>query len=60
MPVGIIIAIVLSLPTIVASIYGMNVERPPGKHPLAFAIVMGLSLLMSILVAVIFWKKDWF
>ncbi|HLB48289.1 MAG TPA: magnesium transporter CorA family protein [Anaerolineales bacterium] len=52
--------IVLSLPTIVASIYGMNVELPLGKHPLAFAIVMGLSLLMSILVAVIFWKKDWF
>ncbi len=52
--------IVLSLPSLVASVYGMNVGLPLQSHPLAFVIVMSLSLAVSIAVGIIFWKKDWF
>jgi len=52
--------IILSLPTLVASIYGMNLGLPLSGHPFAFAIVMGFSLLISIIVAIIFWRRDWF
>jgi len=52
--------IVLSFPTIAASIYGMNVALPGGQAPGAFYVVMGLALLLSLLVAIIFWKRSWF
>ncbi|AFV10654.1 magnesium transport protein CorA [Thermacetogenium phaeum DSM 12270] len=38
------VTIVLSLPTIVASIYGMNVALPFQHSPLAFAGIMGVTL----------------
>jgi magnesium transporter len=46
--------IVLSFPTIVASIYGMNVALPGAKSPEAFFVVMGAALTLSLLVAVVF------
>ncbi len=52
--------IVLSFPTIVASIYGMNVALPGAKNPVAFFFVMGTALLLSVAVAVLFWKRKWF
>ena len=52
--------IVLSFPTIVASIYGMNVTLPGAKSPVAFFVVMGAAFCLSLLVAVIFWRRKWF
>jgi magnesium transporter len=54
------ITVMLALPTLVASIYGMNVGLPLQEHPLGFVIVMGVAVGLSALVAVIFWKRDWF
>jgi magnesium transporter len=54
------ITIVLSLPTIVASFYGMNVHLPLQEHPLAFIFTVGVSLSLCIIVIVIFIKRDWF
>ncbi len=53
------ITIVLSLPTMIASFYGMNVDLPLGDHPLAFLLTIGLSLLLSTSVAYLFMKRDW-
>jgi magnesium transporter len=53
------ITIVLSLPTMVASFYGMNVDLPIQQHPLAFIAVVLLSVGVSILVALIFARRDW-
>ncbi len=53
------ITIVLSLPTLVASLYGMNVELPLGNNPIAFLFVLGISLLLSLIVAWIFARRDW-
>ncbi|HLF28596.1 MAG TPA: magnesium transporter CorA family protein [Anaerolineae bacterium] len=54
------VTIVLSIPTIVASLYGMNVDLPFGAHALAFWLVLGVSAVIALLVVVIFWRKDWF
>ena len=54
------ITIVLSLPTMVASFFGMNVGLPFANISHAFGIVMGISLLISLGVAYVFYKRDWF
>lgn len=54
------LTIVLNVPTIVASFYGMNVNLPGEGHPLAFLTVIGLSLGLTALATFIFYKRNWF
>ena len=57
------VTIVMSIPTMVASFYGMNVNSrgmPFANHPYGFVIVLGFALALSLLVAYIFNKKDLF
>lgn len=57
------VTIVMSIPTMVASFYGMNVKSrgmPFANHPYGFVIVLGFALALSLLVAYIFNKKDLF
>ena len=57
------VTIVLSIPTMLARFYGMNVNShgmPFADSPYGFAIVLGLTLLLSLFVAYIFNKKDLF
>lgn len=54
------ITIVLSVPTMIASFYGMNVHVPFESHPYAFLFTLGLSFAISLTVVYIFWKHDWF
>lgn len=57
------VTIVMSIPTMVASFYGMNVNSrgmPFANHPYGFAIVLGFALALSLAVAYIFNKKDLF
>ena len=54
------ITIVLNLPAIVAAFYGMNVSLPGEQHPLAFMFVLGFSLALTSIAAIIFYKRDWF
>ena len=54
------ITIVVSLPTMVASFYGMNVDLPLSGYPWAFVAIIGIALLMSLLSVFVFWKRDWF
>ena len=57
------VTIVLSIPTMIASFYGMNVNShgmPFADSPYGFAIVLGLTLLLSLFVAYIFNEKDLF
>ncbi|HNT77969.1 MAG TPA: magnesium transporter CorA family protein [Anaerolineae bacterium] len=53
------ITIVLSLPTLVASLYGMNVGLPFENNPLAFLFILVLSVVLSVSVAWVFRKRDW-
>ncbi len=54
------ITIILMLPTLIASIYGMNVELPFQHSPYAFWITIGISLMLSVLSALIFLRKKFF
>ena len=52
------ITIVLSLPTLIASIWGMNVPLPFATNPYGFVIVCGISILLSILAFIWLKRKD--
>jgi magnesium transporter len=54
------VTIVLSLPTMIASFYGMNVNLPFQNHPFAFLLTLALSLAISLSVMYLFAKRDWF
>lgn len=53
------LTIVVSLPTLVASLYGMNVSLPGEGHPFAFLGILGFSLALTGTAAYIFYKRDW-
>ena len=46
--------ILLAVPTLIASIYGMNIPLPFQQHGNAFAIVMGVSCVLAILIGALF------
>ena len=50
--------IVLSLPTLIASIWGMNVPLPFATNPYGFGIVCGISILLSVVAFIWLKKKD--
>lgn len=52
------ITIVLSIPTLIASIWGMNVKLPFQEHPYGFLILIGITLGISLLAYFILRKKD--
>ena len=53
------ITIIVNLPTLFASFYGMNVNLPFMTHPYAFWIILGVSLLITFSVGYVFAKRDW-
>ncbi len=54
------ITIILSIPTLIASIYGMNVPLPFQEKPNAFAVLIVVMVAMSGLFTYIFYKKRYF
>jgi magnesium transporter len=54
------ITIILSLPALVTSIYGMNVPIPYANSPHAFYIPIVLSLIVSVVISWYFMKRKWF
>jgi len=54
------VTIVMSIPTMIGSFYGMNVPLPGQNSVWGLPIVLGVAGLITLLVAVIFRKKDLF
>jgi magnesium transporter len=54
------VTIVLSLPVLVTSFYGMNVNLPLQGHPLGFLVILVLTFVISLSAVYVFWKRDWF
>ena len=54
------ITIVLSFPTMIASIYGMNIDLPFQQSAHAFGIVMGISFALSLTSVWVLWKLKYF
>jgi magnesium transporter len=52
------VTIILMIPTLIASIYGMNVELPFQNTSYAFLFTMVLSLILSAFGIIIFWRKE--
>ena len=55
------ITIVLSIPTMIASFYGMNFDVLPGaKSPAGFYLTVGAALIIAFIIVLIFKKKKVF
>ena len=52
--------IILSLPTMVASFYGMNVSIPFQDYRYSFFIALTIAFILSSITAFIFWRKRFF
>jgi magnesium transporter len=53
------LAVILSMPLIVTSIYGMNIPLPLQKSSYALPVIMLFSLFLAVVVAFYFRHKDW-
>jgi len=54
------VTIIMSLPTMVASFYGMNVPIPFQNYPFSFFVAITISFILSSITAFVFWKKKFF
>ncbi|MCR5796904.1 MAG: magnesium transporter CorA family protein [Eubacterium sp.] len=55
------VTIVLSIPTMIASFYGMNFDNIPlGHNPFGFVIVVVVALFIALGVSLVFWRKNLF
>ena len=54
------LTVILALPTLIVSIYGMNIDLPFDKSPFAFAIVMGITFVVTITCVFLLWKRKFF
>ena len=54
------ISIILMIPTVIASLYGMNVPNNLQENPYGFWLVLSISPLVSVLGVLLFKKKNMF
>jgi magnesium transporter len=54
-----LITIAIMLPTLVVSIFSMNVRIPLEEHPHAFWMIAMLATASSITVGILWWKRKW-
>ena len=54
------ITIVLSIPTMISSFYGMNVKLPIASNPNTYFIILCISIVISVLIAIWLKKKKMF
>ncbi|MDD3190714.1 MAG: magnesium transporter CorA family protein [Candidatus Pacebacteria bacterium] len=54
-----ITTIILTVPTIISSIFGMNIPLPLANNPMAFFYIMSLTIVLSIILLVIIIKRRW-
>ena len=54
-----LISIILMIPTLIASLFGMNVPVPFGNSEWTFPLIIAISLTLSLLVVIRFRKSHW-
>lgn len=52
-------AVILVVPTILATFYGMNVRLPLEDNPSAFLFLVGVSMLISFMIGLVLWRRGW-
>jgi len=55
-----LITIVLYVPTLIASFFGMNVPVPGQNSPSAYLVIIAISLAISVLILALFMRRRWF
>jgi magnesium transporter len=53
------VTIILAVPTLIASVYGMNVGLPGARNPLAFGGIVALSVAACAVLFVVFRRRNW-
>ncbi|KKT39280.1 MAG: Mg2 transporter protein CorA family protein [Candidatus Collierbacteria bacterium GW2011_GWF2_44_15] len=53
------LTVIITIPNIIGSFFGMNVLLPFAQHPLAFGFIILFALITSGALAFLFIKKDW-
>jgi magnesium transporter len=53
------VTIIVTIPTIFSSFYGMNVSLPGAGDPNFFSTLVIMTTLITVILAIIFWKKRW-
>lgn len=54
------ITIVIAIPTMISSFWGMNVPVPMKENPIGFPIILGITVILSSITAFIFARKKYF
>lgn len=54
------VTIVLMIPTLIASFYGMNVHISLSSNPMAFVIIIGIAAVLTLLTVAILARMRWF
>lgn len=54
------ITIIFSVPTMIASFFGMNIPIPMENYPVAFTVIILFSTAISLTIAYIFFRREWF
>jgi magnesium transporter len=54
------ITIVITLPMVIGTFYGMNVALPFQEHPQAFTYIMIISATITAVTTLLFWRKKFF
>jgi magnesium transporter len=54
------VTIILTVPMLIASFYGMNVKLPGEEHPYSFVFVFTLCIVISVIIGYYFVRKKWF
>ena len=52
--------IIIAIPTVISSFFGMNVPVPLSENSLGFCIVIVIALMASMVSAYVFWRKHMF
>jgi magnesium transporter len=52
-------AVILVIPTIIGTFYGMNVRLPLEDNPSVFLILVGVSIVSSFIIGMMLWRKGW-
>ena len=52
--------IILAIPTVISSFFGMNVEVPMSENPLAFLDICILAVFLAGICATVLWRKNMF
>ena len=52
------ITIILAIPTLIASLWGMNVAVPLQNHPYGFIILIGICILVTVIAILMLKRRD--